>query len=162
MDVGLSPEGEREAYEARDTLQAAQIGTYLVHIAIVIISGSTHRVAIDDLWRTSHYDGKVSPGWWGWGMQAHPLSAYYHHVQSCSVRSCWVGRRQRYTHPVSSLPIQYIGDFFFVPIYVLCGYNDKILWVYLFKMVQMRDLLSAHFICYYLAMRNRNQWLCIK
>ena len=63
MDVGLSPEGEREAYEARDTLQAAQIGTYLVHIAIVIISGSTHRVAIDDLWRTSHYDGKVSPGW---------------------------------------------------------------------------------------------------
>ncbi len=69
---------------------------------------STHRVAIADFWRTFHHDGKISPGWWGWGVHAHPLSAYwYHHVQSCSVRSCWVGR---YTHPVSSLPI-----------YVLCG-----------------------------------------
>ncbi len=47
---------------------------------------------------------KISPGWWGWGVHAHPLSAYYHYVQSCSVRSCWVGR---YTHPVSSLPYMY-------------------------------------------------------
>ncbi len=29
---------------------------------------STHRVAIADFWRTSHHDGKISPGWWGWGM----------------------------------------------------------------------------------------------
>jgi hypothetical protein len=24
---------------------------------------STHRVAIADLWRTLHHDGKISPGW---------------------------------------------------------------------------------------------------
>jgi hypothetical protein len=54
------------------------------------------------------------PSWWKnqpWlvrvGAHAHPDSAYYHHVQCCSVHSYSVGR---YTHPVSSLPI-----------YVLCG-----------------------------------------
>jgi hypothetical protein len=54
----------------------------------------THRVAISAFWRTSHHDGKVNPGWWGWEVHAHPppLSACYHHVQSCSVRSCWEGR----------------------------------------------------------------------
>ncbi len=53
-------------------------------------------MAIADFWRTSHHDGKISPGWWRWGVHAHPLSAYYHHVQSCSARSCWEGR---YTLP---------------------------------------------------------------
>ncbi len=34
---------------------------------------STHRVAIADFWHyTSHHDGKISPGWWGWGVHAHP------------------------------------------------------------------------------------------
>jgi hypothetical protein len=28
---------------------------------------SAHRVAIADFWRTSHHDGKISPGWWGGG-----------------------------------------------------------------------------------------------
>jgi hypothetical protein len=28
---------------------------------------STHRVAIADFWRISHHDGKISPGWRGWG-----------------------------------------------------------------------------------------------
>jgi hypothetical protein len=26
----------------------------------------THRVAIADFCRTSHHDGKISPGWWEW------------------------------------------------------------------------------------------------
>jgi hypothetical protein len=26
-------------------------------------SQSTHRVVIADFWRTSHLDGKISPGW---------------------------------------------------------------------------------------------------
>ncbi len=45
------------------------------------------------------------------GVHAHPLSAYYHHVQSCSVRSC---ERAGTHHPVSSLSI-----------YVLCGSNRR-------------------------------------
>ncbi len=28
---------------------------------------NTHRVAIDDFWRTSHHDEIISPGWWVWG-----------------------------------------------------------------------------------------------
>jgi hypothetical protein len=27
-----------------------------------------------DFWRTFHHDGKISPGWSGWGVHAHPLS----------------------------------------------------------------------------------------
>ncbi len=33
-----------------------------------------HRVAPATFWRTFHHDGKIGPGWWGWGMHAHPLS----------------------------------------------------------------------------------------
>jgi hypothetical protein len=39
-------------------------------------SQSTHRVATVTFWRTFHHDGKISPGWWGWGVQAHLLSLY--------------------------------------------------------------------------------------
>ncbi len=56
------------------------------------------------------------PSWWknqSWlvrlGVHAHPLLDYYHHVQSCIVRSCWEGR---YTSSISSLPLW---------LYVLCG-----------------------------------------
>ncbi len=31
-----------------------------------------HRVAIADFRRTSHHDGKIIPGWWGWELHAHP------------------------------------------------------------------------------------------
>ncbi len=69
---------------------------------------STHRVAFADFWYTSHHDGKISPGWWGGGVHAHPLSAYYHHVQSCSVRSSWEGRyttsNSCRTNPWSAVP----------------------------------------------------------
>ncbi len=35
---------------------------------------STHRVATAAFWRTFHHDGKISPGWRGRGVYAHPLS----------------------------------------------------------------------------------------
>ncbi len=36
-----------------------------------------HRVATAAFWRTfSHDEGKISPGWWGWGVHAHPLSLH--------------------------------------------------------------------------------------
>ncbi len=61
-----------------------------------------HRVATAAFWRTFSDEGKIIPGWWGWGVHAHPLSL---HLPSpvklqCSVRSSWVGR---HTNPVSSL-----------------------------------------------------------
>ncbi len=37
---------------------------------------STQRVATAAFWRTFHHDGKISPGWWGWGVLAHPLPLY--------------------------------------------------------------------------------------
>jgi hypothetical protein len=33
-----------------------------------------HRVATAAFWRTFSDVGKISPGWWGWGVHAHPLS----------------------------------------------------------------------------------------
>ena len=35
-----------------------------------------HRVATAAFWRTFHHEGKISPGWWGWGVHAHPLSLH--------------------------------------------------------------------------------------
>ncbi len=34
------------------------------------------RVAMTTLWRPFHHDIKISPGWWGRGVHAHPLSLY--------------------------------------------------------------------------------------
>ncbi len=74
-----------------------------------------HRVATATSWHTFHHDGKISLGWWGWGVHAHlptPLHSVYHHVQSCSVRTSWEGR---YTHlflGFSPLPLyMYYVDF---------------------------------------------------
>ncbi len=35
---------------------------------------SAHRVATAAFWCIFHHDGKISPGWKGWGVHAHPLS----------------------------------------------------------------------------------------
>ncbi len=37
---------------------------------------STHRVAKATFCRTFHHKGKISLGWYRWGMHAHPLSLY--------------------------------------------------------------------------------------
>ncbi len=39
-------------------------------------SQSTHRVAMATLWRTFHHDRKIILDWWGWGVNALPLSLY--------------------------------------------------------------------------------------
>ncbi len=71
-----------------------------------------HRVAMATIWRTFHHDGKIRPAWWVWGVHPRPLSRIYHHVQSCSVRSSWEGRR--YTPPISTLLL-----------YELCGESKQ-------------------------------------
>ncbi len=35
-----------------------------------------HRVATAAFWRTFSDEGKICPGWWGWGVHAHPLSLH--------------------------------------------------------------------------------------
>ncbi len=35
-----------------------------------------HRVATAAFWRIFSDEGKISPGWWGWGVHAHPLSLH--------------------------------------------------------------------------------------
>ncbi len=35
-----------------------------------------HRVATAAFWRTFSDEGKFCPGWWGWGVHAHPLSLH--------------------------------------------------------------------------------------
>jgi hypothetical protein len=37
---------------------------------------SKHRVATAAFWRIFHHDGKISPGWRGWGAYAHPFSLH--------------------------------------------------------------------------------------
>ncbi len=73
---------------------------------------SKHIVARAAFWRTFHHDGKISPGWWRWGVHAHPHHYIYHNIQSCSVRSSWVGS---YTPPISSLPL-----------FVFCGSSNPL------------------------------------
>ncbi len=69
---------------------------------------------------------KISPGWWGWRRcTPAPFHFIYHHVQSCSVRSSWVGK---YTHPISSLPIHVLcGNIYLspfpCPLFLLSGGN---------------------------------------
>ncbi len=58
-----------------------------------------HNAATTTLLRTFHYNGKISPGWWGWGGGGTPtppsLYCIYHHGKS--VRSSWEGK---YTLPL--------------------------------------------------------------
>ncbi len=38
-----------------------------------------HRVATVAFWRTFDHEGKISPGWWGWGCTPTPFHYIYHH-----------------------------------------------------------------------------------
>ncbi len=69
-----------------------------------------HRVATAAFWRTFSDEGKIGPGWWGWGVHAHPLLL---HLPSLVKLQCTLQLSgQTNTNPVSSL-----GK------YVLCGWE---------------------------------------
>jgi hypothetical protein len=57
-----------------------------------------HRVATADFWRTCHHDGKISPGWWGWGCTLPYLPSH-------KKLQCTLQLRFRYTPPISPLPL---------------------------------------------------------
>ncbi len=42
----------------------------------IILGTCAHRVATASFWRTFHHEDKISPGWWGWGVRAHPFSLH--------------------------------------------------------------------------------------
>ncbi len=71
---------------------------------------STHRVAIADFWRISHHDGKISPGWWGWGLHAHPLSTCVlpSRTQLQCTLLCWEGVNEECVQYMKSLHHVYV------------------------------------------------------
>ncbi len=40
------------------------------------LSHRERRVVTSAFWRTFSHEGKISLGWWGWGVHAHPLSLH--------------------------------------------------------------------------------------
>ncbi len=66
--------------------------------------GAEHRVhwvLTAAFWRIFHHEGKISPGLWGWGVHANPLSLHLPSpVKLQCTRSSWV---DRFTDPVSSI-----------------------------------------------------------
>ncbi len=65
---------------------------------------STHRLAIADICRTSHHDVKISPGWWGWEVHAHPPFSLLPSRRKLQCRSCWEADTLPVFHP---LPYMY-------------------------------------------------------
>jgi len=55
---------------------SAHINLSLVLCLLVCAVHRVQRVAMTTFWRTFHHDGKISSAWWGWGVQALPLSLY--------------------------------------------------------------------------------------
>ncbi len=47
-----------------------------VHFVLCCFTHRIHRVTTAAFWRTFSDEGKISPGWWGWGVHAHPLSLH--------------------------------------------------------------------------------------
>ncbi len=45
-------------------------------LAVGSVQNRVHRVATAAFWRTFQHEGKSSPGWWVWGVHAHPLSLH--------------------------------------------------------------------------------------
>ncbi len=82
---------------------------------------STHRVEMADFWRSFHHVGKISPGWWGWGV--HPLSISLHLTShtSCSVRSSWEGR---HTPPIHLYPVSNLWSWLWVWIFEVAAWNS--------------------------------------
>ncbi len=61
-----------------------------------------HRVATAAFWRTFSDGGKMSPGWWGWGVHAHPLSLHLSlpvklqctlHMSGQTHQPCFISRK---------------------------------------------------------------------
>jgi hypothetical protein len=47
-----------------------------LHAYITSPTHRVHRVVTAAFWHTFSHEGKIRPGWWGWGVHAHPLSLY--------------------------------------------------------------------------------------
>ncbi len=47
-----------------------------LHLELFGLSHRVHRVATAAFWCTFSHKGNICPGWWGWGVHAHPLSLH--------------------------------------------------------------------------------------
>ncbi len=86
-------------------------GGSIIHPSWILTAGQSlhhrvHRVATAAFWRTFSHEGKIGPGWWGWGVHAYPLLL---HLPSPVKLQCTL-QLSGQTNPISSL-----GN------YVLCG-----------------------------------------
>ncbi len=69
---------------------------------------STHRVAMADFCRTFHRDGKISPGWWEWGVARLPPFTLFTITYKVSVyRSTFQLRGQIHSSYFISTPYMY-------------------------------------------------------
>ncbi len=67
--IGLGPQPTRRFYYRR----VVKTGFPLRDFGQI---PRVHRVATAAFWCTFSDEGKISPGWWGWGVHAHPLSSH--------------------------------------------------------------------------------------
>jgi hypothetical protein len=80
-----------------------------------LIKAFTHRIHTEwqrlcGDWRTFHHDGKISPGWWGWGVHTQRPSLY---LPSWTKLQC-----TRQLRGGDALPLYFISTR-----YVLCGWG---------------------------------------
>ncbi len=47
--------------------QAGHLAGLVLYMSFLCVYHRVHRVATAAYWRTFSHEGKISPGWWGWG-----------------------------------------------------------------------------------------------
>ncbi len=75
------------------------ISTLPLYVLLCSFYHRVHRVATAVFWRTFSDEGKISPGRWGWGVHAHPLSL---HLPSPVKLQCTLFHLYQYMYSVVS------------------------------------------------------------
>ncbi len=94
------------------TVASQSVAVFSVNRQLTFVPQSTHRVAIADFWRISHHDGKIGPGWWGWGSaRPTPFTLFtITYKVACSACTLQLRRKIHYPYFISTARQ-----------YVLCG-----------------------------------------
>ena len=85
--------------QGKSRLGGLDLQMYSMYFSQRSSENRVYRVATAAFWRTFHHEAKISPGWWGWGVHAHPLSL---HLPSPVKLKCTL-QLSGQTHYVSSL-----------------------------------------------------------
>ncbi len=97
-------------------------------------SHRVHRVVTSAFWRTFSHEGKISLGWWGWGVQAHPLLL---HLPSPVKLQCTLQLSGQINWPclISCKDMYSVGPLYFT-------YSPSLLRTSLITTVQLLQLLN--------------------